>query len=117
MIGTYSTHVYCNPLSTSAHPSGRAGGFLSARKQPSHVFDRNRKLRPTQNGALAVSDPLNFPVKAQSELAITMYLEAGQTTNDITSHPGSRATTWFSFGNHVGAENLTDPSTQNVAHW
>ncbi|KLO19535.1 extracellular GDSL-like lipase/acylhydrolase [Schizopora paradoxa] len=69
------------------------------------------------NGALAVSDPLNFPVKAQSELAITMYLEAGQTTNDITSHPGSRATTWFSFGNHVGAENLTDPSTQNVAHW
>ena len=50
-------------------------------------------------------------------LTITLYLEQGQTTNSITSHPGSRTTSWYSFGNHVTAANLTDPSTQNVAHW
>jgi hypothetical protein len=69
------------------------------------------------NGALAVSDPINFPIKPQSNLAITMYLENGQQSNFITSHPGSRITSWFSFGNYVNAQNMTDPSTQNAAHW
>ncbi|PPQ98583.1 hypothetical protein CVT26_013765 [Gymnopilus dilepis] len=69
------------------------------------------------DGGLAVSDVLNFKVEPQSMLTITLYLEQGQTTNSITSHPGSRTTSWYSFGNHVTAANLTDPSTQNVAHW
>lgn len=69
------------------------------------------------NGALVVSDPIDFPVKAQSMLTVTLYTAQGQTTNDITSHPGSRTTSWFSFGNFVNAENLTDSSVQNVAHW
>lgn len=69
------------------------------------------------DGTLLVSDPLNFPIKPQSEIAVTIYLADGQTTYDITSHPGSRTTTWFSFGNYVNAQNLTDPSTQSVAHW
>ncbi|KAF8908117.1 SGNH hydrolase [Gymnopilus junonius] len=69
------------------------------------------------DGSLAVSDPLNFKVAPQSMVTITLYLEQGQTTNMITSHPGSRTTSWFSFGNHVNAANLTDPSTQNAAHW
>ncbi|KAF8957218.1 SGNH hydrolase-type esterase domain-containing protein [Flammula alnicola] len=60
------------------------------------------------NGALVVSDPINFSIEPQSMIT---------TTNSITSHPGSRTTSWFSFGNFVSAENLTDPSTQNVAHW
>lgn len=69
------------------------------------------------NGALAVSDPINFPVKALSTLTVTLYTEAGQQGFFITSHPGSRATSWFSFGNHVDALNMTDPSTQSAAHW
>ncbi|KAJ4363386.1 hypothetical protein N0V83_009679 [Neocucurbitaria cava] len=71
------------------------------------------------NGALAVSDPLNFPIKAQQIVTVTMYLATGQTTNSITSHPGSRTTSWWQFGNAVTAESLsiTDPSTQSAAHW
>jgi hypothetical protein len=69
------------------------------------------------NGALIVSDPLNFKIQPQETITVTMYLAEGQRSNDITSHPGSRATTWMSFGNFVNAENLTDPSVQSVAHW
>lgn len=71
------------------------------------------------NGALAVSDPVDFYVAAQSELAISMYLAEGQTTNYITSHPGSRATTWYQFGNAIDAANLTitNATEQSSAHW
>jgi len=69
------------------------------------------------NGALAVSDPINLLIQPQSELTITLYLATGQQSNYITSHPGSRATTYFSFGNYVKATNMTDPSTQSIAHW
>lgn len=69
------------------------------------------------NGALAVSDPINFPIKPQSMLAVTMYLADGQQSNYITSHPGSRTTSWFSFGNYVHAANMSDSSTQSAAHW
>ncbi|KAI0370010.1 extracellular GDSL-like lipase/acylhydrolase [Pilatotrama ljubarskyi] len=69
------------------------------------------------NGALIVSDPVDFDIKAGTELSISIFLASGQTTNDITSHPGSRTTSWFTFGNQVNAANLTGPALQNVAHW
>ncbi|KAH3944926.1 hypothetical protein HBI25_160650 [Parastagonospora nodorum] len=71
------------------------------------------------NGALAVSDPLNFPIKGQQIVTVTMYLASGQTTNSITSHPGSRTTSWFQFGNAVDAPQLaiTNSTAQSVAHW
>jgi lysophospholipase L1-like esterase len=71
------------------------------------------------NGALAVSDPINFAIKGEQIVTVTMYLAAGQTTNSITSHPGSRTTSWWQFGNAVDAAQLavTDVSTQSAAHW
>ena len=69
------------------------------------------------NGAQVVSDPLQFKIEPESIVTITLYLEEGQTTNEITSHPGSRTNSWFSFGNHVHAANMTDPSTASAAHW
>ena len=69
------------------------------------------------NGALVVSDPIDFDVKAQTELSISLFLEQGQVSNDITSHPGSRTTTWMTFGNQVTAANISDANTQSVEHW
>ena len=69
------------------------------------------------NGALGVSDPLDFAIKPQSEITVTIYLENGQPSNNVTSHPGSRATSYVSFGNYVGATNMTDLSTISLAHW
>ncbi|KAJ7029215.1 putative extracellular GDSL-like lipase/acylhydrolase [Mycena alexandri] len=69
------------------------------------------------NGALVVSDPIAFPIKSQQTITVTLYLAQGQDGFDITSHPGSRATTWISFGDHVSAQDMTDPSTTSLAHW
>jgi lysophospholipase L1-like esterase len=71
------------------------------------------------NGALAVSDPINFAIKAEQIITVTMYLATGQTTNSITSHPGSRTTSWWQFGNAVSSASLavTDATTQSAAHW
>lgn len=66
-------------------------------------------------GALAVSDPITFDVrKAQTVVSITVYFSQGQTGGAITGHPGSRTTSWMSFGNSVSAADITAAST---AHW
>ncbi|KAF2742849.1 SGNH hydrolase [Sporormia fimetaria CBS 119925] len=73
------------------------------------------------NGALAISDPIALTVPASTVLTISIYLASGQlsATNAITSHPGSRTTSFMQFGNAVSAPSLTitDPSTQSIAHW
>ncbi|KAL9114277.1 MAG: hypothetical protein Q9227_001699 [Pyrenula ochraceoflavens] len=68
---------------------------------------------------LAVSDPIEFPVDAQSVISVSAYLATGQTTNYVTGHPGSRTTSWFASGNHVSDGNLTvtDPNSQSALHW
>ncbi|KAM0332529.1 hypothetical protein ACHAQA_002812 [Verticillium albo-atrum] len=66
-------------------------------------------------GALYISDPITLEVEAESILAISIYLENGQTTNAITSHPGSRTASYLAHGNHIAAEDL--PSPVRTDHW
>lgn len=66
---------------------------------------------------LAVSDPIEFPVRAESNLMVSIYLEQGQEGGAITGHPGSRTTSWMAFGDWVDADNLTDSSVVAVDHW
>jgi len=69
------------------------------------------------SSGLIVSDPIDLEVKSQSNLAITIYLAQGQQGNSITSHPGSRTTSWWSYGNHVSDGVLTGDSLASAAHW
>ncbi|KAF9887349.1 hypothetical protein FE257_010344 [Aspergillus nanangensis] len=69
------------------------------------------------NGALIVSDPIDLTVKTLQTMTIDIYLAAGQQGGAITSHPGSRTTSWMSFGNWVGAPNITDSSALSTDHW
>jgi lysophospholipase L1-like esterase len=66
-------------------------------------------------GAQAVSDPLDFAVATGSNLTVTIYLAAGQASTNITSHPGSRTTSYMVAGNHVNDADLT--GAVSVAHW
>lgn len=100
--------------------SNSYGGTGERRIKPETVHNLTFSGSPSYtipNGALAVSDPINFKVEPESVITVSLYLEGGQQTNSITSHFGSRTTSWFSFGNHIGAEDLTDPSTASVDHW
>jgi hypothetical protein len=58
-------------------------------------------------GAAAISDPVDFPVTAGANVAVTFYLPAGQSAaGGITSHPGSRTTSYLAAGDHVTATEL-----------
>ncbi|KEY69860.1 hypothetical protein S7711_09001 [Stachybotrys chartarum IBT 7711] len=66
------------------------------------------------NGAAIISDPVPLSVSAESILSISIYLATGQTTNSITSHPGSRTTSYFISGNHINDEDFEGASAD---HW
>jgi lysophospholipase L1-like esterase len=54
-------------------------------------------------------------VATNSNLTVTIYMSAGQASSSITSHPGSRTTTYMLAGNHLGDADL--PGAASVAHW
>ncbi|KAL2107549.1 hypothetical protein VUR80DRAFT_5054 [Thermomyces stellatus] len=66
-------------------------------------------------GASVLSDPVRFSVDSGTIVTVSLYLESGQTTNEITSHPGSRTTSYFTHGNRVEAEGLEDAAS--AEHW
>ncbi|MBM2619806.1 SGNH/GDSL hydrolase family protein [Actinoplanes sp. LDG1-06] len=66
-------------------------------------------------GAQAVSDPVALPVGRGANLTITLYLAGGQASLDLTSHPGSRTTSYLIGGDHHTALDL--PGAVGVAHW
>lgn len=64
-------------------------------------------------GADYWSDPLDLPVKAGADLAITLYLPDAPAQQ--TGHPGSRATSYYLHGNHTGDADLAD--AKKVDRW
>jgi hypothetical protein len=99
-----------------ARPAGGAAGvsaIVPGSSQPV-TFDR-RSAIDIPVGANMISDPLDFPVATNSNLTVTIYLSAGQASSSITSHPGSRTTTYMMAGNHVTDADL--PGAASVAHW
>jgi lysophospholipase L1-like esterase len=64
-------------------------------------------------GAEYVSDPVTFEAAPLSNVAITYYLK--QAPARETSHPGSRATTYYEHGDHVSAAEMADAGKVN--HW
>jgi lysophospholipase L1-like esterase len=64
-------------------------------------------------GAEVVSDPVPLTVAPLSNLAVTYHLDDPPAPE--TSHPGSRATTYFVHGDKVSAATLQNPGT--IEHW
>ncbi|KAL0262585.1 hypothetical protein SLS55_001553 [Diplodia seriata] len=77
-------------------------------------------------GALVVSDAVDLVagggVAAGDDLSISVYLADGQAGGAITSHPGSRTTSWMALGDRTEAGDLSaaaddDDDVASVAHW
>ena len=64
-------------------------------------------------GAEFLSDPLDFPVAALSDLSVSFHLDAPPVGQ--TAHPGSRATSYVMHGDEVAAPNPVD--VQRIDHW
>jgi lysophospholipase L1-like esterase len=65
------------------------------------------------SGAEYVSDAIEFPVAALSDVAITMHIDKPPAQQ--TGHPGSRATSYVTHGDLVSAADL--PDARKVEHW
>jgi lysophospholipase L1-like esterase len=99
-----------------ALPAGGAAGVsaIDPKTDRPLLFQGNASVTiPT--GAQVVSDPIVFPVAARSNVAVTVYTEKGQQSKNVTSHPGSRTTSYFVAGDHVTDADLTGAA--NVNHW
>ncbi|KXJ88060.1 lipolytic enzyme [Microdochium bolleyi] len=72
------------------------------------------------NGALVLSDLVDFPVKAETIVTVSLYFATGQRSELITAHPGSRTTSFITFGNQISAAdftNSTDNTVTRTDHW
>jgi lysophospholipase L1-like esterase len=99
-----------------ALPAGGQAGVSAIQPGTSHpVTFHGRSSVDIPVGAQVVSDPLAFPLGAQANVTVTIYLAQGQASNNITSHPGSRTTSYMLAGNHVTDADLAGAAS--VAHW
>ncbi|MEW2399696.1 SGNH/GDSL hydrolase family protein [Streptomyces sp. NPDC046862] len=65
--------------------------------------------------AQLVSDSLDFPLRPGTNLTVTAYLAEGQKSLALTSHPGSRTTSYLQHGDHTTAADLPGATATN--HW
>lgn len=101
--------------------NGAAGSPAIQPKTLQHLTFSGQRSFQVPNGALVVSDPIRFPVKAKTSLTVTVYLASGQQGFRITGHPGSRTSSWLSQGNLVTAADTnataSATNTQRIDKW
>lgn len=96
-------------------PVGGAAGVSGIEASPLAAVTVGGKTSFTvPKGQVVVSDEIAFAVKAQQNIAVSVYSQAGQSGTSITGHPGSRTTSWFVKGNAV---NSTTISGSSSVHW
>ncbi|KAK4164397.1 SGNH hydrolase-type esterase domain-containing protein [Cladorrhinum sp. PSN259] len=66
-------------------------------------------------GQVAYTDPIDFKVPADTNIAVSLYFQQGQSGSSITGHPGSRTTSHMQTGNQVDAAALSGGA--NTKHW
>ncbi|WP_373299641.1 SGNH/GDSL hydrolase family protein [Streptomyces poonensis] len=66
-------------------------------------------------GAQVVSDPVDFRLRPGSTLTVTAYLAEGQQSLALTSHPGSRTTSYLRHGDGTADADL--PGATATDHW
>jgi lysophospholipase L1-like esterase len=64
-------------------------------------------------GGTAMSDPFDFDLQPLSRVTITIHF--GETSEDVTGHPGSRTTSYLLEGNKVSAEDFVGGKL--TVHW
>ncbi|KAB8196735.1 SGNH/GDSL hydrolase family protein [Nonomuraea phyllanthi] len=101
---------------TVALPDGGLAGVSAI--QPGSLRPVTFHGRPSAvvpAGAQFVSDPLDLALPPGTVLSVTLHLADGQAGTDITSHPGSRTTSYLAPGNQAEAAVLTGATP--VEHW
>ncbi|NGN92448.1 SGNH/GDSL hydrolase family protein [Nocardioides sp. KC13] len=94
---------------------GRAGvsGIVPGSSKQLTFSGRPSTVIPA--GAQYVTDPVKLDVAPQSNLTVSVHLAEGQASSSITSHPGSRTSSYLLAGDH--AEETDLPGATRTDHW
>lgn len=94
---------------------GRAGvsGIVPGSSKELTFSGRSSTVIPA--GAQYVTDPVRLEMAPQSNLTVTVYLAEGQASSRITSHPGSRTSSYLLAGDHAEDTDLTGATRTD--HW
>ena len=76
------------------------------------TFDRKESV-VIPAGSEMYSDPFYYPLKVQSEVAISIYF--GEVPSELTSHAGSRTFSFIEKGNKISKTKFSDEF--KTAHW
>ncbi|KAF5531278.1 lysophospholipase L1 [Fusarium phyllophilum] len=100
------------------HNSVAPGGSPSILQETAHkvLFDGEEPIS-VPGGSHVVSDSLKFPIEAGQVLSITIFLQKGHHSQQITSHPGSRTDSWLCHAVQSMVSELSGPDLQSSAHW
>jgi lysophospholipase L1-like esterase len=99
-----------------ARPAGGQAGVSAIEPDSSRpVTFAGRSAVAVPIGAQMVSDPLRLDLPPLTNLTVTIYLAQGQAGTSITSHPGSRTSSYLVAGDH--RLDLDLPGAASVAHW
>ncbi|KAJ4044828.1 hypothetical protein NW761_008254 [Fusarium oxysporum] len=98
----------------SLGPGGSASIFKGTAQQ---VLLDGEQTISVPGGSHVVSDCLKFPIKTGQVLSISIFLQKGHHSQQITSHPGSRTDSWLCHGDQSMASELSGPDLRSLTHW
>jgi lysophospholipase L1-like esterase len=98
---------------SSAHVALGAGGSAIKPESDKALTFANQPSVTIPAGALVYSDPVDFALAPLSDLVVTIHAAAAP--NGITTHPGSRETSYLASGDLVSAATL--PAPAQTDHW
>lgn len=107
-FGTQQLHLTAASI---ALPVPRSASVQPGSSRPLRFSGATDIILPP--GADVLSDPIDFPLAALSDLAVTMHLDHAPLTQ--TSHPGSHTTSYLVHGDLTTATDL--PSARKMEHW
>lgn len=98
---------------TAVHIAISAGGSAIDKSTDQTLMFDGKSEATLQPGTAITSDPLQFGLKPRTDVTITIYF--GDTSPDVTGHPGSRTTSFLIPGDRVSAADL--PGAVQTEHW
>ena len=110
----FSNEFSTSPVTmNSVHIAVSAGSGTIDTTTDREIFFNGNPDVTMYPGAAAISDPFQFDLQPLSDIVITIYF--GNTSPDVTGHPGSRTTSYILTGNEVSRENFSGAVTTD--HW
>lgn len=99
-------------LKSAQIAASKGGSAIDLKTNKSLTFGGKTDLTLAA-GAIAYSDPISFKLTPRMDVAITLYF--GETSTDVTGHPGSRTTSYLVKGNNPAVADFTGAVTTD--HW